>query len=178
MKQKVNAFDYANEIVKALPKGVLLTTKADGRVNTMTIGWGEIGVKWGKPIFIAFVRESRFTKEMLEKNPEFTVNVPMGEADRKIISLCGTQSGRDVDKIAACGLSLEEGEAVSVPGIRELPLTLECRVIYRQAQDPQAIPPEILSRYYPQNVDSAACGANRDFHTAFYGEIVGAYLAK
>ena len=178
MKKKIDAFDYAREIVKALPKGVLLTTKAGGRVNTMTIGWGEIGVKWGKPIFIAFVRESRFTKGMLEKNPEFTVNVPLGEVDRKILSFCGTKSGRDVDKIAACGLTLEEGEAVSVPGIRDLPLTQESRVIYRQAQDPQAIPPEVISRVYPQNVDSTACGANRDFHTAFYGEIVGAYLAE
>ena len=51
-------------------------------------------------------------------------------------------------------------------------------MIYRQAQDPQAIPPEVISRFYPQNVDSTACGANRDFHTAFYGEIVGAYLAE
>ena len=72
MKRFVSPFDYAGTIAKALkPDGVLLTAKADGQVNTMTIGWGTIGIQWGKPIFIAFVRGCRHTKGMLDKNPEF-----------------------------------------------------------------------------------------------------------
>ena len=47
MKKKVDAFDYAGVICKALRKGVLLTTRVGDRVNTMTIGWGKIGVEWG-----------------------------------------------------------------------------------------------------------------------------------
>ena len=86
MKQKINAFDYAGQITKVLGKGVLLTTKYGDRVNTMTIGWGMLGIEWGKPVFIALVRESRYTKELLEKNGEFTVNVPYEEFDSKIIS--------------------------------------------------------------------------------------------
>jgi len=128
MKTKINAFDYASEICKALPKGILLTTKAGEQVNTMTIGWGHIGIEWGKPIFVAYVRESRHTKAMLEENGEFTVNVPLGEYDPKILGYCGTKSGRDTDKIADMNLTLVEGESVSVPGIKEFPLTLECRL--------------------------------------------------
>ncbi len=52
MKRKIDAFSYANEILQAVGKGVLMTTKADGQVDTMTIGWGTMGIQWGKPIFI------------------------------------------------------------------------------------------------------------------------------
>ena len=76
MKQQIAVFDYAQHILQALKTGVLLTVKAGETVNTMTIGWGTLGIEWGKPIFTAFVRESRYTKELLDQNPEFTVNIP------------------------------------------------------------------------------------------------------
>ncbi len=168
MKKKVDAFDYANEICKELKKGVLLTTKAGGKVNTMTIGWGHIGVIWGRSVFIAYVRQSRHTKAMLEENDEFTVNVPVGECDKQILGFCGTKSGRDVDKIQALGLHLEEPETISVPGIRELPLTLECKVIYKQDQVLEKIPQDIQDRYYP----------DPDHHTVYYGQILDAYVIE
>lgn len=176
MKKMIGAFDYAGEICKEMSKGILLTTKADGQVNTMTIGWGKIGIEWGKPIFIAYVRESRYTKDMLERNGEFTVNTPMGAINPKILGYCGTKSGRDTDKIADMGLTLEEPVNISVPGIRELPLTLECKVIYKQKQDLNAIPEELLKRYYPEADAPIFAGETRDFHYAYYGEIVAAYL--
>ncbi len=178
MKKDINVFEYGTEILQALQKGVLLTTKADGFVNTMTISWGGMGIEWGKPIFTVYVRESRFTKGQLAKNPEFTINIPHGNFDQKILGLCGTKSGRDTDKIKAAGLTPEAPSVISVPGFRELPLTLECRVIYQQAQDPQAISPADTEKFYPQNVDGSFHGANRDYHTAYYGEIVSAYIIE
>ena len=178
MKKRVDPFDYAGVICKAMKKGILLTTKADGKVNTMTIGWGMIGIEWGKPIFIALVRESRYTKQLLEANGEFTVNIPVEGTDSSILGFCGTKSGRDVCKITELGLTLEESEIVSVPGIAQLPLTLECKVIYRQQQDLSALPEQILTRYYPQDVDGSFPGSNRDYHIAYYGEIVNAYLIE
>ena len=178
MKKIINAFDYAGDICKAMKKGILLTTKAGDKVNTMTIGWGMLGIEWGKPIFIAFVRESRFTKQMLEENGEFTVNIPYEEVDAGILGFCGTKSGRDLDKIAEMNLTLEEPLSISVPGIRELPLTLECRVLYKQQQDLNAIPQEILNRYYPQEVDGSHPGSNRDYHIAYYAEILNAYIIE
>ena len=173
MKKMIEAFDYAGTVCKAMPRGILLTTKADGKVNTMTIGWGHIGIEWGKPIFVAYVRESRYTKQMLEANGEFTINVPMGSIDGKILGYCGTKSGRDTDKIADLGLTLEAPEVISVPGIQELPLTLECKVIYKQKQDLSAIPENILTRYYPADETGY-----QDYHYAYYGEIVSAYIIE
>ena len=69
MKREIDVWEYAGTILEALGKGILMTTKADGVTDTMTIGWGTLGIEWGKPIFIAYVRESRYTKELLEKNP-------------------------------------------------------------------------------------------------------------
>ncbi len=167
--KKVDAFDYAGHICKALkPNGVLLTTAAGGKVNTMTIGWGIIGIEWGRPLFIAYVRESRFTKQMIEQSGEFTVNIPYGDVDKKILGYCGTKSGRDTNKIEDLGLHLVDSEVVSAPGIKELPLTLECKVIYKEEQDLSRIPEDILERYYPDG----------DHHHVYYAQIVNAYLIE
>ena len=172
MKREIDAFSYANEILQAVGKGVLMTTKADGQVDTMTIGWGTMGIQWGKPIFIAYVRESRHTKSLVDKNPEFTINVPVEIPAKEILGVCGRESGRDVDKIQALGLHLEDPEKISVPGIKELPLTLECKVVYRNPQPTENLPDVILDRYYPEK------DGIRDFHYAYYGEIVDAYIIK
>ena len=178
MNRKIEVFDYAKEIVSAIPKGVLLTTKNGEAVNTMTIGWGTLGVEWGVPIFIAFVREGRFTRELIDASGEFTINVPYGEFDRKILGYCGTKSGRDVNKISELGLMLVESEIVKIPGIRELPLTLECKVLYRQLQDKNAIPKSIRQSMYPEDADSSCPGANRDYHIAYYGQIVNTHIIE
>ena len=168
MKKVIDAFDYAGDICKAMKKGILLTTKAEGQVNTMTIGWGTMGIEWGRPMFVAYVRESRYTHEMLERSGEFTVNIPVGAVDSKILGVCGTKSGRDMDKIQELNLTLEEPMNISVPGIKELPLTLECKILYRMEQTLDTIPQDIIEKYYP----------NGDFHYAYYGQIVGAYIAE
>lgn len=173
MKRKIDLWKEAGHILENVGKGVLLTTAADGKVNTMTIGWGTLGIQWKKPIFIAFVRQSRYTKELLDKNPDFTVNIPYGEYDKSVLGICGTRSGRDIDKIRELGLTPEASETVSVPGIRQFPLTLECKVIYRQEQDPAAISEENTARYYPKED-----GQSGDYHTAYYGEVTAAYLIE
>lgn len=173
MKKEINVWDYAGHIMEHIGKGILLTTQADGKPNTMTIGWGTIGVQWGKPIFIAFVRESRYTKQLLEKNGAFTVNVPLENVDKNILGVCGTKSGRDMDKFSQLGFETEEGKTVNVPAIKQLPLTLECKVIYKQDQDPAAIDPECDARYYAKGTAN-----ENDYHTAYYGEITAAYIVE
>ncbi|MBP5627093.1 flavin reductase family protein [bacterium] len=170
MKKQINAFDYAEAIVKGIAKGSLLTTKAEGRVNTMAISWGTLGVEWNKQLFTTFVRVERFTREMLDKNGEFTVNIPMKGSDMSVVGKCGSVSGRDADKIADNNLTLVEGEKVSVPAIKEFPLTLECRVTYRQLQDDEAIAPEDLEKFYKVGYGGT--------HIAYVGEIVAAYIVE
>jgi len=163
----------------AIPKGVLLTTKVGDRTNSMVIGWGTLGIEWGKTIFTVFVRENRFTRQQLDSNPEFTINIPKdGMLDKNIMKICGSKSGHNLDKFSELNLTAEEGEHVSVPAIKEVPLTLECKVIYRQTQDPDAIGEKIKIAYYPQDVDSSFCGSNKDYHVMYTGEIVASYIIE
>ena len=170
MKKQIDVFDYAGAIMKALSRGVLLTTKANGRVNTMSISWGALGIEWNKTIFTTYVRDERFTRELLDANGEFTVNIPVEGSDFSLIGECGSVSGRDLDKIAANNLTLVGGEKVSVPAIKEYPLTLECRVTYRQLQDDNAIAPADIAKFYKPGYGGT--------HIAYFGEIVAAYIVE
>ena len=174
MKKYIDLWEYAGKILEQVGTAALVTAKADGEVNTMTIGWGTLGVEWGKPIFTVFVRQSRHTKKLLDKNGEFTINVPLKGADRKaILGFCGSKSGRDVDKIKEMDLHLEQPDVISVPGIKEFPITLECKVVYKQDQDLSAIAEDKRLRYYAPGTAN-----DGDNHTAYYGEVVAAYIIE
>ncbi len=171
-KKEINVLDYSNEINKALNNGYLLTTKGDN-VNTMIIGWGTVGIIWREPIFIAYVRESRYTREILDKTNEFTVNIPINGYDSKIFEVCGSQSGRDIDKIKECDLTLIDPEIINTPAIKELPLTLECKVVYKQKWTDENMDEEILNTFFPDDGTGF-----RDFHIAYYGKIESAYIIE
>lgn len=178
MKKKIDVYEHMGEILKGVKSGVLITGKDENKTNSMTISWGMLGIEWGKPVFVTFIRESRFTRSLIEKNGEFTVNIPVDDSAKKILAFCGSKSGREVDKEKELGLTYEEPEMISVPGIRELPLTLECKVIYKQTQDISALPEEEQEKFYPQNADSTFTSSDRDIHIAYYGEIVNAYVIE
>lgn len=64
-----------------------MTTKSHDKVNSMAISYGTLGSEWEKNMFTVFVGKHRFTYEQLEKNPEFTINIPLKEFDKKIIGV-------------------------------------------------------------------------------------------
>lgn len=172
MRKEIDVLDYAAEILKGVKEGVLITTTDGEKANPMTISWGSLGIMWGMPVFTAYIRTARYSYGNLEKNREFTVNIPVGEYDKKIISTCGSKSGRDVDKIKECDLTLMEAEEVSAPAIKEMKLTLECRVLYKQEQDQEALPAGIKEKFYRPD----APNGNNTFHTTFMAEVVKAYI--
>lgn len=178
IRRKITLSEAAAYAAQTLQKGILLTSHAGDKINTMVIGWGSVGMNWNRPVFNAFVRVGRYTRELLDQNPEFTVNIPISEPDRNVMALCGGKSGRELDKLAACGLHPVPGELVSVPAIREFPVTLECKIIYRQEQDPRLLPPELGARFYPVDKDGSFPGSNRDAHVSYFGEIVSAYVLE
>ena len=177
MKESININDYANHIVGAIPKGVLLSTKGE-KFNAMVIGWGHLGTLWSRPTFHVYVRQGRYTKGQLDRTGEFTVSVPLDQVDGTINRVCGGQSGFDIDKVREAGLELEEARTIHTPGVRQYPLTLECRILYAQDQDLSRIPADIRTRMYPQDVPGTHPMANRDCHTMYVGEIVDAYIIR
>ena len=168
MKQLIQPFDYAKEFSQTLGRGILLNTQ-DEKFNSMVIGWGHLGIIWGIPTYTVYVRQSRYTKALLDKTGAFTISAPLGAPDREINRILGTLSGRDVDKAALAGLRLTEPVENGVPGIAQYPLTLECRVLYRQEQESHLFNDEITRKFYTIETGD---------HICYYGEIVSAYIIE
>lgn len=169
-KRKINIFDYSNEINKAFESGIFLTTKNEDKVNSMVIGWGSLGVIFEKPIFIVYVRNNRYTHTLLDKSDEFTINVPLSGVNKEALKVCGSKSGKDIDKIKEANLTLVDSNKISVPGIKEFPLNIECKIIYRFDEETNKFPLDIQKRFYSYEKDT--------YHTAYYGEVVDAYIIE
>ena len=149
-------------------EGLLLAaTKPDGQTNVMTIGWGTIGVIWGRPIFTVLVRSSRYTYQFIEASGEFTVNVPP-PAMTDFVRFCGSKSGRDHDKLGRFEIRVTPGQRVRAATLDDCPLVYECRVVHKNDILPGTLDPGIRSSYYPQD----------DLHRVYYGEILGLFAAK
>jgi len=167
MYQEINVFDYAATLLDQIDSGIFLSTQHQNRKNTMTIGWGGITVVWGKPIFMALVRDCRATYELLEKQNAFTISVPIQADLKQALAYCGRHSLRDGDKFNHCKLTPVQGRKVPAPIVGEAELHYECQVIYKQTLIESQIPAHIKQRYYTQTT------AN---HTMYFGEIVDQYL--
>ena len=128
MKQQINVFDYSEQIMKALRRGILLNTNGD-KFNSMVISWGHFGIIWGEATFAVYVRENRYTKPQLDKTREFTLSIPLDKPDPLINKVCGSLSGHNIDKVAEAKLTLVEPETNRTPAVAEYPLTLECKVV-------------------------------------------------
>lgn len=155
--------DYLNEAMSNLTeKGAFLTSADGDKVNTMTISWGNVGFEWRMPIFVAMVRQTRFTKEFIDKSGEFTVTIPLDDSMKSSLAVCGSKSGRDIDKIKECSLELMQSEKVNVPFIKtDNSIVIECRVVYKNELDVQKMDDKVKAFY---NSDS--------IHTMYYGEIL------
>jgi flavin reductase (DIM6/NTAB) family NADH-FMN oxidoreductase RutF len=164
-KDLIKHTDYFEQTCRVMSSGGALLVSLDkhGKPNPMTIGWGTIGIIWGRPIFVALVRHSRYTHECLEHTGDFTVNIPppsLSDAQ----TTCGTVSGRDHDKMAEENLTPLPSLVVKSPGIEECAIIYECRVVQKTDVIPGNFDPEVVKQFYPQG----------DFHTVYFGEIVRA----
>lgn len=168
MYREVKFSDVSKELLEQLHKGVFLTVQSGSLVNTMTIGWGSIGIVWGRPNFMTMVRYSRYTHELLKKAGDFTISIPLHGNMAEALSYCGTKSGRDIDKIKECNLSLKKSEKVLSPAIDGCDVFLECKIVYKQPMDENALDMDVKKRSYMQG----------DFHEMYYGEIVRAYVRE
>lgn len=139
----------------------LVTAGRAGKANAMAIGWGTLGVIWGKPIMQVLVRPSRYTYTLLEESDSFTVCLPAA-AMAQAVTYCGSYSGRDGDKLAACGLQTLPSATVAAPGIAGCPVIYECRVVHKNDVNPPALAPDITA--YP----------NGNYHRMYAGEILAA----
>ncbi len=155
--------DLVQEALAQLPAGAFLVSGDEA--NPMTIGWGQFGVVWGKPMLTVLVRHSRYSEKLLRQNGNFTVSFPAPGTMQEALMLCGTRSGRDTDKKALAGLGTVPARVNSIPGIAGCAIHFECRTVLRSEFPLDTLDETLRERYYSGDSD----------HVLYFGEILAAY---
>ena len=168
---EINMDLYSKYIEKAseiLPKGAFLTTFDGSKVNTMTIGWGTFGFQWGIPTAEVMVRQSRFTKEILDKSMEFTLTFPLDSSVQKELGSCGQKSGRDCDKVKEFNLTVIPAKEISTPVIACKSIVFECKVVAKTEMTSDTTSSEVMDKWYKSG----------DLHTIYYAKVLACYEAE
>jgi len=94
--------------------------------NIITIAW--TGILSSDPPHVGIaIRPERYSYNLIKDSGEFVVNLPNQDLVYAT-DYCGVNSGRQVDKFAALGLTAAPASLVAAPMIAECPVNLECRV--------------------------------------------------
>lgn len=142
----------------------LLLTSGDfekNAFNTMTVGWGSLGVMWNKPFAQVVVRPTRYTYNFMEQYDTFTL-CAFPEKYRKALNLLGSKSGKYGDKIAESGLQPIASTKIASPAFAEANLIIECQKIYWDDFKPDHFLDHQIHSNYPM----------KDYHRVYFGEIL------
>lgn len=140
---------------------MLITAGPPDNYNTMTASWGGFGVLWNKEVCFCVIRPVRYTYEFMERSDVFTLSF-FDHDYREALQLCGSKSGRDIDKAAATGLTPIPGSTPGTTTFAQAHMVIECRKIYYQDLDPEHFLEPGIHNNYPQ----------KDYHRMYIGEIV------
>lgn len=165
--KRIDVAALSQNVFSAIGKQWMLLTAGDReRANTMTVSWGGLGILWGKNVATVYVRPQRYTYEFMEKGDYFTLSF-LGEEWREALKLCGSKSGREVDKFRETGLTLAYG-AGDAPYLQQAQVVLVCKKLYFDDIEPSHfLDGDIDGKNYP----------GKDYHRMYIGEIVEAYEA-
>lgn len=153
-----------SEILPAFGKTNALLSAGDReKCNTMTIGWCGLGRVWNLPVCTVYVRPERYTYQFMEQSGYFTV-CGFSDAEREKIALCGTKSGRDIDKFSTCGFTVRYG-AGDAPFVEQAQWVLICRKLYAQELSGSYLTDSRPEKFY----------RGEAWHKMYVGEVVEAY---
>jgi flavin reductase (DIM6/NTAB) family NADH-FMN oxidoreductase RutF len=128
--------------------------------NAMTISWGSLGFIWQRPVVTVLVRPPRYTHQFMEECASFSVSF-YDRKYREALTILGTKSGRDTDKIAQSGLTPVFID--DVPTFKESYLAVIARKIYRgQMESAGFLIPPVDEEFYPL----------KDYHTMYVAELI------
>jgi flavin reductase (DIM6/NTAB) family NADH-FMN oxidoreductase RutF len=110
------------------PVFIVGTYSQQGDPNVMAVAWG--GICCSDPPCVAIsVRKATLTYGNLLERRAFTVSIPSVD-HVEMADFFGIASGRDVDKLAAVGLTPVRSELTDAPYVEEFPVILECKVVH------------------------------------------------
>ena len=119
MFRKIRPEEIDQNLFSMLNDQWMLVTAGTGeRCNTMTASWGGLGVLWRRNVAMCVIRPQRYTMEFVEREGYYTLSF-FGDKYRRELALCGSRSGRELDKIRECGFTVAAAEGVR-PILRRL----------------------------------------------------------
>lgn len=137
-----------------------LTSEYGGKINAMTIAWGGVGELWGKHVATVYVRESRYTKELLDSGEYFSITF-FEPHYKNWLKYLGAVSGRQEDKIAGARLTINRHK--DVPFIDDGNFVIICKKLSCTLIGPDDIlDSSILDAHYKDG----------DYHYMYVGEIL------
>ena len=140
--------------------------------NSMTIGWGSLGVAWKKPIFTVYVKPETFTYEFMEKSDIFTVSFVKGSIYNDFI-LYGSVSGRNFNKEKISGTHikfLDDGGITFEEAIE----VYVCKKIAFSHLKEEEVDKSIIDLY---NSNLPVYTSTKP-HSIYIGEIIGHYIKE
>ena len=160
MFKEIKATDIKENIVDLLKNNWGLVTAGNNeKYNMMTVSWGAMGELWGKDSVTVYIRPQRYTEEFMNAFDHFTLSFFSLDKKQAVHGVCGSKSGRDVNKTEACGLTPNFDEAA--PYFEEAKLVLECKKMYAQSLNAESITDhESVDKWY-----------DNDFHKMYISEI-------
>ncbi|AXU61527.1 flavin reductase [Clostridium sp. HMSC19D02] len=149
-----------NPFTKIGKEWLLITAGDSEKFNTMTASWGGVGVYWGKNVVTTYIRPQRYTKEFVDSNDTFTVAF-FDETYREALNICGTISGRDINKIEKAGLTPYFVD--DTVAFEEANMIIVCKKLYHDNMPPENFDAkENDKKWYPE----------KDYHTMYISEII------
>ena len=156
--KEISPYELDNAL-KLIGKDWMLITARDGeKVNAMTASWGCLGVLWNRPIAVCFIRPQRHTFGLAEEQDRLSLAF-FGQDRRDALSLCGTKSGRDCDKITEAGFTTSDADGV--PVINEAQILVIGRKLYADYIKEDCFIDNKMLDFYKE----------KDFHKAYVLEI-------
>jgi len=124
----------------------LTSMSKSGIPNVMTCAWAT-PVSDEPPIVVVCVSRDSHTSTLIRQTREFVINIPVKE-QLGALWICGTSSGRDVDKFKKAGLRHRPARRVKAPIVEGCIGYIECRVLrYVVAGECNAFFGEVMSAY-------------------------------
>lgn len=166
MFKKIDVKELNFNVIDAFKnKWALLSVGNLDEANTMTIAWGMLGCLWKKDVAIVYVRPSRYTFKMLEENEYYTIAF-FDESYKDVLTFCGKNSKRDIDKIKYCNLHLKQFD--NSVSLEEASCVLVIKKLYTDDFKERLLSEEIKQNCYPQ----------QDYSRQYIGEIINCYIKK
>ena len=162
---EISPYETENALKLIGKDWMLITARNGDGANAMTASWGCMGVLWNKPVAVGFIRPQRFTFGLAEKEERVSVAF-LPETMRDALTLCGTKSGRDLDKLKAAGLSLSDMDGV--PVINEARMLIIGRKLYAGRLEEECFVDKTLLANYKE----------KDYHQMYVWEIEKVLIKK